>query len=87
MDKPKLRATVAELEKELDSAELDDQSRQRLRQAVQDIRAALHEDEVGLQSQSLIQRLSEVTAKFEGSHPELTSVVARLVDGLAQMGI
>ena len=40
-----------------------------------------------LHRQSLIQRLTEATEKFEGSHPALTSVVTRLIDGLGQMGI
>jgi Domain of unknown function (DUF4404) len=88
MDKAKLRATVAELEQELrDSANLDDESRQMLRQTVGEIRAALRDEETPLESQSLAQRLSEATGKFEGSHPALTNVVARLIDGLAQMGI
>jgi len=85
----KLKATVTELEEELHSLEeLDDDSRAVLREAAREIQAALHEDEPDdLQSQSLTDRLNGVTHGFEGSHPTLTGIISRLIDGLGQMGI
>ncbi|HEX4071852.1 MAG TPA: DUF4404 family protein [Planctomycetaceae bacterium] len=89
MQVEKLRATVAELERQLgDSSSLDEASRQVLRQALADIRAALQDDQTtDLQRQSLIQRLGISVEKFEGSHPTLTGTLMRLIDGLRQMGI
>jgi len=85
----KLKATVEELEEELHSLEeLDDDSRAVLREAVREIQATLHEKEPGdMESQSLTDRLTDVTHGFEGSHPTLTGIVSRLIDGLGQMGI
>jgi hypothetical protein len=85
----KLKATVTELEEELYSLEeLDDDSRAVLREAVREIQAALREEEPGdLKSQSLTDRLTDVTHEFEGSHPTLTGIISRLIDGLGQMGI
>jgi Domain of unknown function (DUF4404) len=89
MDREQLKATASELEQQLQaSASLDDESRQALRDAARDIQAALDEGKRSeLQRQSLAQRLSDAAEKFEGSHPALTDVITRLIDGLAQMGI
>jgi uncharacterized protein involved in exopolysaccharide biosynthesis len=88
MDKESLKATLTELEQELrDLDPAHEQSRQMLQDAVRDIRAALHDEGSELPDQTLIQRLTVATEKFEGSHPALTNVLTRLVDGLGQMGI
>ena len=85
----RLKATVRELEAELHAAGgLDEAARDVLRAALREIRAALDEDDpTELQPQSLTDRLADATRAFEGSHPTLTGIVARLIDGLAQMGI
>ncbi len=36
---------------------------------------------------SLIERLSSAAHQFESSHPTLTGILSRLIDGLGQMGI
>ncbi|MGE5191540.1 MAG: DUF4404 family protein [Deltaproteobacteria bacterium] len=85
----KLRATVSELERELHGlTAVDDEARQVLQEAVREIRAALHEeDRSEARRRSLIQRLQESVGKFEATHPDLTNILSRLIDGLAQMGI
>jgi signal transduction histidine kinase len=85
----KLQAAVAELERHLGgSATLDDQSRQALQQALQEIRSAIAEDQqTDAQRQSLVERLQLAAEKFGGSHPTLTGTLMRLVDGLGEMGI
>lgn len=85
----KLKATITELEEELHSLdELDDDSREVLQAAVQEIQTTLEAKGPGdLESQSLTNRLNEVTRGFEGSHPTLSGIVNRLIDGLGQMGI
>jgi hypothetical protein len=89
MQVEKLRAAVAELERQLaTSSSLDDNSRQILDQALTDIRSALHEDEITkIDRQSLIQRLGVAVEMFEGTHPTVTGTLMRLVDGLREMGI
>jgi signal transduction histidine kinase len=89
MQVEKLRAAVAELERQMStSPSLDDASRQVLQQALADIRAALEDNQTtDSQRQSLIQRLGVSVEKFEGSHPTLTGTLMRLIDGLQQLGI
>lgn len=38
-------------------------------------------------SESLMEQLKKSAREFEGSHPTLTGILQRLVDGLGQMGI
>jgi chromosome segregation ATPase len=85
----KLRATVTELESELHSLQtVDEDTRQVLQQAMQEIRTALHEEEAAeRQRHSLTERLQDAAHEFEGSHPALTGLLTRLIDGLGQMGI
>ncbi len=85
----KLRATVLELEQELRSLPaVDDEARQVLQDAMSKIRAALHEqEEVERQRETLRDQLQTAANEFEGSHPTLTGLLSRLVDGLGQMGI
>ncbi len=85
----KLRATVAELEHELQSVEtLDAEARAALEQAVADILVALGKAAPGQRApQSLVDRLHAAAQEFEGSHPTVTGILSRLIDGLGQMGI
>ena len=85
----KLRATVLELEQELRSlTTVDDEARQVLQNAMRQIRTALHEEEEAeRQRQTLRDQLQTAANDFEGSHPTLTGLLSRLVDGLGQMGI
>lgn len=85
----KLRAMVAELEQELRTlAPVDDETRRLLQEAMQEIRTALHEeDQTEFPPQTLLDRLQHAAQAFEGSHPTLTGILSRLIDGLGQMGI
>ncbi len=85
----KLKAAVAELEEELRSLEtLDDETSEVLEEALREIQAALNPDEATeLEAESLMDRLNDATHDFEGSHPTLTGIIGRLLDGLGQMGI
>jgi hypothetical protein len=89
MEPEKLRATVAELERQLsESQSLDDESRQALEQAIRDIRLSLEAQETGTpERHTLIGRLRSAVERFEGSHPTLTGTMMRLIDGLGEMGI
>ena len=85
----KLRATVSELEQELHTLQtVDNETQQLLRQALQEIRTVLHEEEqAALQRRTLSDQLQTAAQSFEGSHPALSGLLSRLIDGLGQMGI
>jgi septal ring factor EnvC (AmiA/AmiB activator) len=85
----KLRATLAELENELDSLEsVDPETQAMLEEAVREIQAALHRDEaMNLEPDSLIARLKVTAQEFEADHPTVASVLTRVIDALGQMGI
>jgi F0F1-type ATP synthase membrane subunit b/b' len=76
-----------ELHAALESApEIGDVARDALRQAVDDIRAAL--DEPGRErEESLADQLSQAVDRFEQAHPQLTSIVGRVADALSDIGI
>lgn len=85
----KLKSTVAELEDELRSIDpVDAETRAVLEQAVLDILAALHTAVPGERApQSLLDRLHAAAQEFEESHPTVTGILSRLIDGMGQMGI
>jgi hypothetical protein len=88
----KLKSTVAELEAELlalhDADSLDRETRLVLEQAAAEILTAIERIEPGQGApQSLLDHLRDATVQFEESHPTLTGILSRLIDGLAQMGI
>jgi len=56
------------------------------RAAADDIRAALDEPDAE-RSGSLSDQLSQALERFEESHPQLTSIVGRVADALADIGI
>lgn len=89
MSNDKLRATLTELEQELLAAgTLNETTRQRLQTALAEVRLALDEPEPSAEhSQTLSGRLTQAVEEFEGSHPTLVTIIGRLADGLAQIGI
>ena len=94
MSLEKLRATVAELEAELEQADaLDPDSRAKLEQVAKDISAALRRSDPTLQDlklerpHTLGEQLTESVESFRAQYPTLAGVVQRLTDGLAQLGI
>ena len=88
MPAEKIRETVTELESELGDLEsIDDETRQVLLQALDEIRAALAKDGPQIQNESLIDRLKHSAEKFEDAHPNVTRLISGLVDNLGQIGI
>ena len=76
-----LRATVTELEKELDNLEqIDDATRKLLEEAAHEIHQALTPDD--LEHQALIDNLDTVNRDFTVAHPRLASLVSKVVDAL-----
>jgi phytoene/squalene synthetase len=88
MQAEKLRAAVAELERELRAIEsVDDESRRVLQSTINEIHAALRRDQQAELKPSLVTRLKDAIGKFEASHPSFTKILSGVIDGLAEMGI
>ena len=90
MPRAQLRERIQELLDELDQIDAaDTEARDHLQSVVHDIRAAVEEseEEEGEGHESLIDRLHEATRHFEESHPQLTAMVGRVADSLANLGI
>jgi hypothetical protein len=84
----KLRATLAELEAELQSLDsLDDATREQLADAAAEIAASLRRGNRTEAARQAEQSLRGRLVEFEAQHPQLAIVVGRLLDGLAQLGI
>ncbi len=86
----RLRATIAELERELQSGgEVDAETRARLLDAVEEIQSALHNKTSAATTEphTLGERLNLSAAEFDVSHPTLAGLLRRVVDALAQIGI
>jgi hypothetical protein len=81
-----LEETLDQLHQQLLSADnLDEKERERLRQAAEEIRDTLDDQQVS--SAGLAERLQRATAHFEHSHPQLASSIGRIADLLSQLGI
>lgn len=88
----KLRATVQDLERELNEIDsLDGATREVLAQAARDIQVALGDQEQASErlaaEPSMTERLRDAARDFETSHPELSGVLERVIDALGQLGI
>jgi chromosome segregation ATPase len=84
----KLRATLSELESELEGIEsLDDQSREQLADAAAEIAAALRRGKRSETTRRAEDSLQGRLVEFEAQHPQLAIIVGRLLDGIAQLGI
>ena len=83
----KLRAALAELNEELRADSLDDETREQLAEAAAEIAASLRRGKRSEQTRRTEDSLQGRLAEFEASHPELAGVIARLIDGLGQLGI
>ena len=89
MPERELRDTLETLRRELrTSRELDPEARHLLTELAGDLDALLDQEEAEREPGGpLAERLREATERFEESHPELTLVVGRLADLLANLGI
>jgi len=83
----KLRAALAELDDELRAGDLDDETREQLAEAAAEIAASLRRGKRTEKTRRTEDSLQGRLAEFEASHPELAGVIARLIDGLGQLGI
>ena len=92
MPESRLRQTLEELERELESHgdAVDPRSRELIDHAVRDVREVLERagDDAGEPDHpTLLDRLGEATRHFEESHPTLAETIGRVANALSNMGI
>ncbi len=93
MDTNELNDTLASLHEELTHGQqLDEESRERLRVLLDDIRSTLDRDpatpaEAGSPDDSLSDRLQDAVVDFEAAHPQFSQMIGRIADGLSNLGI
>ena len=85
----KLKATIQDLESELDSlTTVDDETRSLLEEAIGDIQSVMRKQDLAqLEPHSVTEKLKTATEDFESSHPTLFGIVSRIIDALGQLGI
>jgi hypothetical protein len=82
-----LQEVLNELQEALEAtADLDAGLRDELRATASEINQALDSDEESVLGQ-LGARLQAALERFEGQHPQLTGIVGRVADALADLGI
>ena len=90
MDNKKSRELLQQLHDEINNTEcIDEESSDLLRDLDGDIRALLErseEQQVQVHS-SVIQRLDNAIGHFEVTHPELTTLISKVVDSLSNAGV
>ena len=89
MDKQTLREQLRELHAELQQVEsLDGNEREMLQSLATDVQEILRrEDDRTQHYSSLGDRLREVVAQVEASHPRATMLMRQVIDQLAYLGI
>jgi uncharacterized coiled-coil protein SlyX len=90
MEKKQLQATLQELSDALTQAEpIDDQTRELLQSVTGKLQQLLQQEK-GLSREDVgpVDRdLKALLLRFETEHPRLTSILGRIADGLANVGI
>lgn len=80
-----IAALRAELQRVLDSGDLDDDERDAVRDAASDLEDALEGEEHGIDA--VLDAMQDRIARFKGDHPTLTEAVRRVINQLSDMGI
>ena len=91
-DSPDLHATLADLHRQLESAQqVAPNDRELLARVLGDIERVLAkgpaEGQPTAEPESLVTRLTESARNFEESHPTLFGAVGSVIDALSRMGI
>jgi len=79
---------LRQLRSKLQNPELSDDDRELLTRLSVDLESLRQSDRLPPHHhRSLIERLEESTTRFEASHPDLTNLMAHVIQKLADMGI
>ena len=92
MPKTTLRATLEELNRQLDDLDktesLDSTNRSEMASIASKIVGLLDDQQESLdEREGLIDRVREADARFEGEHPLLSATLRRIADTLTQIGV
>lgn len=90
MARKQLQVTLEELHDALGDAEqIDDDTREMLQTVTVEIQRLLDEEASPTQQDvhTVSSELKELLLRFESEHPQLTGILGRIADGLANLGI
>ena len=90
MDNKKSRELLQQLHDEINNTQtVDEEGSELLRDLDGDIRELLErsEEQQGQVHPSVIQRLESALSHFEVTHPELTTLISKVVDSLSNAGV
>jgi hypothetical protein len=87
MSTEQIKDLLAELQKEIHSTELDDETRSLVRQLDTDIHCMLAEDADEAEVGSVLTRAKALEANFATEHPAAERFMRELIDVLVRMGI
>ncbi len=87
MDKQELENILRQLKEELAKSQFaKPSSRQELQRLIGQIEQSLIDDEAAVRK-ALNEPLTDAVTRFEGSHPQLTSILNNIISTLSNMGI
>ena len=87
MKKPELEKILQQLKDELAASQFEKASSEKdLNGLIEKIEQALHDDEAAVK-QALNEPLNDAVLRFEGSHPQLTSLLNSISSLLSNLGI
>ena len=88
MENQHVSKQLQELQTQLQQAKtLEQTDREVLLQLVKDIQATLARTGKSEEYASAVQRLEDAVQRFEVTHPQITATMARVINGLSNMGI
>ena len=87
MSTEQIKELLAELQKEIQNTELDDETRSLVRQLDTDIHSMLAENTDEAEAGSVITRAKALEANFATEHPAAERFMREVIDVLVRMGI
>ncbi len=87
MSTEQIKGLLAELQKEIHTTELDDETRSLVRQLDTDIQGLLGTDADQAEAGSVVTRAKALEANFATDHPTAERFMREVIDALVRMGI
>ena len=88
MSREELQQTLGALHESLvDVNEVDDKTRELLHSITADIERLLADEQPEAPDESFSGRIKDLVVEFEARHPQISGLLERLSDGLANLGI
>ena len=87
MSTEQIKKLLAELQQEIQTTELDEDTRSLVRQLDLDIQQVLEADDDSTESGSVLRRAKELEASFATEHPTAERFMREVIDVLVRMGV